>query len=150
MKGERLLKIQEIVEHRAVETQEELAEALREAGFPVTQATVSRDIKRMQLVKIALPDGRYRYALPTRPSTLDPEGKLSRMLNEVFVAIDSAENLVVMRTIPGHAHAVAFLFDSIDFSEVIGTVAGDDTILFVSRSREDADHFIGRVKALFR
>ena len=143
-----MLKIREIIIERAVETQEELAEALREAGFSVTQATVSRDIKEMHLMKVPAADGCYRYALPTEPSKFNPETKLQRLLNDVFVAIDSAENLIVMRTLPGNAHAVAWLFDALDWGELLGTVAGDDTILLVTRSRAAAEAVVERIKGL--
>ena len=148
MKAQRLLKIREIVTEHVVETQDDLVEALRAAGFSVTQATISRNIKEMRLTKVPLPDGRYRYALPTEPSTFNPEVKLQRLLNDVFVAIDSAENLVVMRTLPGNAHAVAWLFDSLDWMELLGTVAGDDTILLVARSREGAEALVERIQSL--
>lgn len=142
------MKIREIVREHAVETQEDLADALRQAGFSVTQATISRDIKEMHLVKVPAADGTYRYALPTEPSNFNPETKLHRLLNDVFVAIDFAENLVVMRTLPGNAHAVAWLFDALDWSEMLGTVAGDDTILLIVRSRDAAETVVERVRSL--
>lgn len=148
MKGQRMLKIREIISRRDVETQEELAEALREAGFAVTQATISRDIKEMHLIKTPTSRGTYKYALPTVPSSHNPDVKLHRLLNDVFVAIDFAENLVVMRTLPGNAHAVAVLFDSLDWPEVMGTVAGDDTILLITRSKDGAESLVDRVKGL--
>lgn len=148
LKAQRLLKIREIVSEQTIETQEELVDELRAAGFSVTQATISRDIKEMHLMKVPTSDGAYRYALPTEPSKFMPEVKLQRVLNDVFVAIDSAENLVVMRTLPGNAHAVAWLFDALDWSELLGTVAGDDTILLVARSREAAEGLVERIKGL--
>ena len=148
MKGQRLLKIREIISERVIETQEELAEALRIAGFNVTQATISRDIKEMHLIKTPTTSGAYKYSLPTEPSSYQPEVKLHRLLNDVFVAIDSAENLVIMRTMPGNAHAVAVLFDALDWPEIVGTVAGDDTILIIVRSKEAADALEDRVKSL--
>lgn len=143
-----MLKIREIVSSRIIETQEELAEALRVAGFNVTQATISRDIKEMHLIKTPTANGAYKYSLPTEPSSHQPEVKLHRLLNDVFVAIDAAENLVIMRTLPGNAHAVAVLFDSIEWPEIVGTVAGDDTILIIVRAKADADFLIERVKGL--
>jgi len=148
MKGQRLLHIREIITHKTIETQEELAEALRLAGFAVTQATVSRDIKEMHLMKVPTSEGAYKYSLPTAPSTFNPDIKLHRLLNDVFIAIDYAENLVVMRTLPGNAHAVAALFDALDWAEVLGTVAGDDTILLISRSKESAGAVVDRIKAI--
>ena len=143
-----MLKIREIVTQNVIETQEELVDALHGAGFIVTQATISRDIKEMQLIKTPAADGRYKYSLPTEPSTLNPEAKLHRVLNDAFVAIDYAQNLVVMRTLPGNAHAVASLFDMLDWSDVLGTVAGDDTILLISRTIEGAECVMERIKSL--
>ena len=148
MKGQRLLKIREIISEQVIETQEELAEALRTAGFNVTQATISRDIKQMHLIKTPMANGAYKYSLPTEPSSYQPEVKLHRLLNDVFVTIDSAENLVVMRTLPGNAHAVAVLFDALDWAEILGTVAVDDTILLIVRSRDAAEDVVERVKSL--
>jgi len=148
MKGQRMLKIREIICEEIIETQEDLAEALRIHGFTVTQATVSRDIKEMHLLKVPLADGRYKYSLPTAPTTFQPDIRLHRLLNDVFVAIDYAENLVVMRTMPGNAHAVGVLFDAIDWPDVMGTVAGDDTILLITRSRDGACSVVDRIKGL--
>lgn len=149
MKGQRMLKIREIVQGQIIETQEDLAEALRAEGFAVTQATVSRDIKEMHLIKVpTATDGRYKYTLPTEPTTFNLDVKLHRLLNDVFVAIDHAENLVVMRTMPGNAHAAAVLFDALDWAEVLGTVAGDDTVLLITRSKEGATAVVERVKGL--
>lgn len=148
MKGQRMLKIREIVSRQEIETQEELVDALREAGFAVTQATISRDIKEMHLIKTPTPQGTYKYSLPTEPSSFNPDVKLHRLLNDVFVAIDFAENLVVMRTLPGNAHAVAALFDTLDWAEVLGTVAGDDTILLITRSKAFAEVVVERIKGL--
>ncbi len=148
MKGQRMLKIREIISENVIETQDELVEALRVAGFVVTQATISRDIKEMHLIKTSITDGRNKYSLPTAPSSFKPDVKLHRLLNDVFVAIDYAENLVVMRTMPGNAHAVAVLFDALDWPEFLGTVAGDDTILLVTRSGESAKVVVERIKGL--
>ncbi|MBX6395155.1 MAG: transcriptional regulator ArgR [Alicyclobacillaceae bacterium] len=137
MKGRRLMKIREIVSTRQIETQEELVQALRESGFQVTQATVSRDIKELRLIKTPTPDGRYVYALPPE-QTLYSEARLRRMLPESFVALDRAENLIVMKTLPGNAHAVAALIDAIGWTEIMGTIAGDDTILIICRSAKQA------------
>ena len=141
-----MLKIREIVSQRTIETQEELVDALRESGFLVTQATISRDIKEMHLIKTPMSDGRYKYSLPTEPSTYQPEVKLQRLLNDAFVAIDFAENLVVMRTLPGNAHAVASLIDAMDWPEVLGTVAGDDTILLICRSKDASSIIVERIR----
>jgi transcriptional regulator of arginine metabolism len=143
MKGQRLLKIRELVSTRDIETQEELVELLREAGFQVTQATISRDIKELHLVKVPTTDGRYKYALPAEP-TYNPEAKLRRLLIDSFVSIDRAENLIVMKTLPGNAHAVGALIDAMDWNDILGTICGDDTILIISRSSDRASDIVDR------
>jgi len=144
MKGRRQLKIRELVATRDIETQEELAGLLREAGFDVTQATVSRDIKEMQLVKVPMEDGRYKYALPAGQPKANNLGKLRRMLADNFVSIDHTENLIVMKCLPGTANAVASLVDQLDWPEVMGTVSGDDTLLVIIRRKEDTGRIAGR------
>ncbi|GAX90923.1 transcriptional regulator AhrC/ArgR [Effusibacillus lacus] len=143
MKGQRLLKIRELITSREIETQEELVESLRALGFQVTQATVSRDIKELQLVKTPTPDGRYKYALPAEPS-YNPESKLRRFLSESFVSIDRAENLIVMKTLPGNANAITALIDALNWDQIIGTIAGDDTILIICRNREETPAIVDR------
>jgi transcriptional regulator of arginine metabolism len=147
VKGQRLLKIREIITQRDVETQEDLVEALCEAGFPVTQATVSRDIKELRLIKVPTADGRYKYAMPADPA-YNPEVKLRRALFDNFVSMEKAENLIVMKTLPGNAHSVASLIDALDWEEIIGTIAGDDTILIICRTKEAAPVVIDRIMAL--
>lgn len=140
MKGQRQLKIRELVTAREIETQEELAGLLRDAGFEVTQATVSRDIKEMQLVKVPLEDGRYKYDLPGGrggPQRASAVQKLRRSLADNFVSVDHTENLIVMKCLPGTANAVAALIDQLDWPELMGTVSGDDTILIIIRRKED-------------
>jgi len=143
MKGQRLLKIREIISTMEIETQEELVDKLREAGFQVTQATVSRDIKELHLVKTPTPGGSYKYSLPAEPS-YNPEQKLRRMLLDSFVSIDRAENLVVMKTLPGNAHAVGAIIDALDWSEILGTICGDDTILIIVRTTDLAPTIVNR------
>ncbi|GAB6931877.1 transcriptional regulator AhrC/ArgR [Calditerricola satsumensis] len=134
-KAQRHIKIREIISQYDIETQDELVDKLREAGFHVTQATVSRDIKELHLVKVPTPDGRYKYSLPVDLRT-NPQQKLKRMLVDSFVSIDHAENLIVLKTLPGNAHAVAVLIDNLDWPEIMGTLAGDDTILIICKEKE--------------
>lgn len=135
MKGRRQMKIQALIAKEVIHTQEELAEKLRQAGFDVTQATVSRDIKEMGLIKIPSPDDEYRYAIPSESFPANLSERLKRMLREVVVTVNQSENLLVIRTIPGNAHALASLIDNSNWAEVLGTVAGDDTILLVISSK---------------
>lgn len=131
MKARRQIKIQEIITKEAIHTQEELAEHLREAGYDVTQATVSRDIKEMGLIKVPTPDDDYRYAIPGSAQTINSLERLKRRMQETVVNVDDSENLIVIRTISGNAQALADLIDKGNWKEIIGTVAGDDTILLV-------------------
>ncbi len=135
MKARRRLKIREIIAATDIETQEELVEALRQAGFSVTQATVSRDIKEMGLVKTPTADGRYKYALPGEKGVSSLH-KLRRALEDSFVKLDYTDNLLVLKTLPGNAHSVAALIDQLDWPEVMGTIGCDDTILIVCRNRQ--------------
>lgn len=135
MKAKRRLKIREIIAATDIETQEELAEALRQAGFSVTQATISRDIKEMGLVKTPTANGRYKYALPGDKGVSSLQ-KLRRALEDSFVKLDYADNFLVLKTLPGNAHAVAALIDLLDWPEVMGTIGGDDTILILCRNRQ--------------
>ncbi|HZG14139.1 MAG TPA: transcriptional regulator ArgR [Candidatus Bathyarchaeia archaeon] len=136
-KGQRHIRIRDIITNHEVETQDDLVDRLRQAGFNVTQATVSRDIKEMHLVKVPLPDGRYKYSMPVEQK-INPVNKLKRMLLDTFVSIDYVENQVVMKTLPGNANAIAALIDNSQWPEVLGTISGDDTILIICRSREFA------------
>lgn len=131
MKARRQMKIQEIINKEAIHTQEELADHLRRTGYEVTQATVSRDIKEMGLIKIPTPDDDYRYATPGAAQPVNSSERLKRRMRETVVNINDSENLVVIRTISGNAQALADLIDKANWEEIIGTVAGDDTILLV-------------------
>lgn len=142
-KAQRHIKIREIIATREIETQEELVEELRKAGYNVTQATVSRDIKELHLVKVPTHNGRYKYSLPA-DRRFNPLQKLKRMLMECFVGIEKSENLIVIKTLPGNANAVGALIDNLEWPEIIGTIAGDDTILIVCRDREKVPELVNR------
>ncbi|MDT3427485.1 transcriptional regulator of arginine metabolism [Paenibacillus forsythiae] len=144
MKGQRHIKIREIITHREIETQDELVEALRSAGFQVTQATVSRDIKELLLIKVPMDDGRYKYSLPT-DQRYNPTQKLRRVLVDNFVHIDYSGNLVVMKCLPGTANSVAALIDSIEWPQIMGTISGDDTILIICRETEDSKKVVSQI-----
>lgn len=149
MKARRQALIREIVDTQSIQTQEELAQALREHGMVVTQATVSRDIKEMHLLKVLAEDGSYRYA------TMDKEeqgtsDRLIRMLADSVIGMDSANNLIVIRTLPGSAHVAGEAVDSLRWNEVLGTIAGDNTILVIARSNEDVEPVLRRFRALIR
>lgn len=135
-KGQRHIKIREIITSEEIETQDELVEHLRNAGFNVTQATVSRDIKELHLVKVPMLDGRYKYSLPS-DQRFNPLQKLKRALMDSFVSIDYANNLIVMKTLPGNANAIGALIDNLDWQEIMGTICGDDTILIICKETSE-------------
>jgi transcriptional regulator of arginine metabolism len=144
MKGQRQRKIRELIGSREIETQEDLVEELSIEGMQVTQATVSRDIKEMQLIKVPLEDGRYKYSMP-QDQRFNPAHKLKRALLDHFVSAEAAENLVVLKCLPGTAGTISALIDGMDWSEVIGTIGGDDTILLISKSKAQSEHVLGRI-----
>ena len=148
MKTRRQRKIQELIAREVIRTQEELAERLREEGFEVTQATVSRDIKELGLVKVPTPGDEYRYALAVESHPTNYLERLKRLLRETVVSVNDSENLVLIRTIPGNAHALASLIDGSDWPDIIGTVAGDDTILLVVKPKEATAEVLARINGL--
>ena len=147
-RADRERRIREIIAHRAVGTQEELAAALRRQGLAVTQATVSRDIKRLGLVKVTMGDGHSRYVAPDRPSPIDVLRRLRHAATEYVLSVDAGEDLVVIRTLTGRANAVAAAIDEMRWDDVVGTVAGDDTILVVPRRRAVRDTLLQRFRRL--
>lgn len=149
MKQNRHQKIAELVSSHEIETQEELAEKLKEAGFSVTQATISRDIRQMNLSKIPAGNGRQKYVILKQENSFLPD-KYIRVLRDGFVSMDMAQNILVMRTVSGMAMAVAAALDAIDFKEVVGCIAGDDTIMVAVRSVEDTKILMGKIRELIQ
>ncbi|WP_248925315.1 transcriptional regulator AhrC/ArgR [Paenibacillus hamazuiensis] len=147
MKGQRHIKIREIITNKEIETQDELVEELRAAGFHVTQATISRDIKELHLIKVPLDDGRYKYSVPA-DQRYNPLQRLRRALNDHFVHIDYTENLVVLKSLPGTANAIAALMDSLEWNEIMGTISGDDTILIICRTKEHSSHVVNQILSM--
>ncbi|WAH37929.1 arginine repressor [Alicyclobacillus dauci] len=137
MKEQRLMRIRELVSQFEIETQEELVRALEESGYAVTQATISRDIKELQLIKVVGASGRYKYAIPVVAATITLDA-LRRKLADVFVSKARTGNLVVIKVLPGNAHAIGAMIDSMNHAGLLGTIAGDDTILLVCAEAEDA------------
>ena len=149
MKAKRQALIREIVENQSIQTQEELADALREHGMVVTQATVSRDIKEMHLLKVLSEEGGYRYATMDK-SEQGMNERLIRMLSDSVVDMSSANTLIVIHTLPGSAHVAGEAVDSLRWPEVLGTIAGDNTILVIVRSNEDVDAVLRRFRGIVR
>ena len=147
MKGKRLTLIRQLVKTHSVETQEELVELLRQRyHLVVTQATISRDIKEIGLLKITMENGRSRYALPGVVGQITPSlEKVKRALLDNLVSIDHAGNLIVLRTMPGNAHSIAALLDAMGWETVVGTLAGDDTILIILREANQVEGFVAKL-----
>ena len=136
IKIQRHAKIVELINQYDIDTQEELARQLKEAGFRVTQATVSRDIRELRLTKIAVDGGKQKYVvMNTQSSELDE--KYLRILRDGFVSMDMAQNILVIRTVSGMAMAVAAAMDALNWKEIAGCIAGDDTIMCAIRSVDD-------------
>ena len=150
MKSLRQEKIRKIVENNIVETQEDLAERLRREDIAVTQATVSRDIKELMLVKVPMPSsgGRSRYAFPEAAGGARPQSRLEGFFADAVTGLDFSGNIVVLRTLPGMANAVASALDEAQWKEIIGTVAGDDTILAVVKPENAADSVARKMREL--
>lgn len=149
MKARRQAKILELIRTRAVETQEDLAAALGQAGIPVTQATISRDIKELQLNKVPTGDGRYRYSLPEETSVATWD-KRRRIFQESVLDAAFSENLIVIKALPGTAQGVAAAVDHFQWPEMIGSVAGDDTVLIVIKPKEATPEVLERIRSLMR
>lgn len=148
MKVLRQKKIIEIIQHQAIETQEELVQALKNAGFAVTQATVSRDIKELGLIKLPGQNNSSYYAYPTGNLVVRNQERLKRLFLNSVQSIDYSENLVVIKTLPGEAQGVASAIDYAGWQEIIGTVAGDDTILIIIKPKRATLQVLGRFKEL--
>ena len=136
MKSDRQSAILDLIVKYEIGTQEELMEALRKDGFDVTQATVSRDIREMKLTKVALSDGKLRY-VAYRKTDEDLTEKYHRIFRDGFLSMDNAQNILVIRTVSGMAMAVAAALDYMEFHEIVGSIAGDDTIMCAVRSLDD-------------
>ena len=145
MKRDRLQKILEIIELYPIETQDELIERLRDCGYEVTQATVSRDIKRLHLIKLQVDEGRSRYSLP-RVNKFDTNEKYRNILHQTISAVHCANNMVVVRTYSGMANAAAAAIDAMQSELLLGTIAGDDTIFIVAVSNQAAIEFVSILK----
>lgn len=138
MKNNRQEMILAIIGEEDIETQEQLIERLEQRGIRSTQATVSRDIKQMHLIKEPTGNGGYRYAVSEQRTKLDFAGRLRNILRESIVGVDYARNIVVIKTMPGLANGAASAFDGMDIAGKLGTIAGDDTLMIVMRDDDFA------------
>lgn len=148
MKTWRHKKILEVIKDNDISTQEGLVESLREAGFAVTQATVSRDIKELGLIKIPGSSGVSRYAVAGEPVNPRNEDRIKRFFRDSVVSLDNSENLIIIKTLPGEAQGVASAIDNSGWPEIIGTVAGDDTILVVIKPKKMTHSVMKKFAAL--
>lgn len=135
MKARRHFAIIDIISNQRVETQEDLCEELSRKGFEVTQATVSRDIRELKLVKIPDQWG-YRYALPDTGGQRYSYDRMKRLFADAVISVEHNETMIVIKTLPGSAHAVASAIDNSEFEGILGTIAGDDTILVILKARD--------------
>ena len=149
MKSTRHSLILEIIEQKDIETQEELAEELKRRGVKVTQATVSRDIKELRLLKVLSDHGGYKYATVERADKGMSE-RFIRILSESVISLDNVGNLIVIKTLSASANAAAEAIDSMKWSEVLGSIAGDNTILVIARSEEAVESLMARFNTLIK
>lgn len=148
MKSQRQAKIMEIISTNNVETQEQLLAALQKEGFRGTQATISRDIKELRIVKELTSLGTYRYTASTNEVSGSFSSRLNTIFRECVIGYDYAQNIIVIRTLPGLASAAGSAIDAMNMSMVVGTLAGDDTVMVVMRDNNAAAMFCGEIKNL--
>lgn len=148
MKSQRQAKIMEIISNRNVETQEELLEELKKEGFQGTQATISRDIKELRIVKELTSLGTYRYTTAAKELHTGFSNRLNTIFRECVVSFDYAQNILVIRTLPGLGSAAGAAIDAMNMSAVVGSLAGDDTVMIVMRDNNAAAAFYGEIKSI--
>jgi transcriptional regulator of arginine metabolism len=148
MKFKRQAAILDIITSNEIKTQEELSTHLRDRGYTATQATISRDIKELRLIKVASHSGGYQYSTPDQSSTATHMTRLKNIFRECVVKVDRAQNLVVLKTLVGMANAAAAAIDAMKIRDIVGTLAGDDNILVILRTNEDAERFCEMVAGM--
>lgn len=148
MNADRHAMIYELIEKKDIETQEELCNLLKENGFNVTQATVSRDIKKLKLIKVSGGKGKQKYAVIKNPA-IHAE-KYIMILKESFVSIDNAQNLLVIKTAPGMAMPVAAALDHLSIEGFMGSIAGDDTVMCAMKTVDNAVAAVNQIKAMIK
>ncbi len=147
MKVARHEKIIELIRQYEIDTQEELASRLNDAGFKVTQATISRDIRALKMTKVAGKSGRSHYAILNDPAP-NLGGKYTRVLKEALISMDTGQNLLVIHTVPGMAMGVAAALDAMQWPEILGCIAGDDTVMCVAKTSEQAVMVINKINGV--
>lgn len=149
MKSDRHKKILELIADNNIGTQEELADALNKAGYNVTQATVSRDIRALNLTKVTIDGVNQKYTTLLHSSPV-PNDKYIRVLKEGYLSMDMAQNILVIRTVPGMAMAVCAALDALKLDEIVGSIAGDDTIMCAVRTVKDTVNVSNKLKKLIK
>lgn len=150
MKNARQAEILNIIQEKAVETQEQLLAELKDRGFATTQATISRDIKELRMVKELTDQGRYCYTVSERKDTSSTDLRLRNIFKEGVISAEVAQNIVVVRTMPGLASAACSALDSMDVPGMVGSLAGDDTGILIMRDNEAARAFGGEIHKLMK
>ena len=150
MKARRHQRILDIVRNRPIQTQEELASELAREGMEVTQATISRDIKELRLVKAPVGDGEYRYTVPIDRNIEDINRRIERVFREAVMSIEDSGNVIVIKTLVGAAQAIGAILDDLGWSEIVGTLAGDDTIFVVVKPEDCAHDIMARLNKFRR
>lgn len=145
MKSNRHLKILDIINNKDVETQEELADELKKSGFDITQATVSRDIKNLRLIKVQGATGNYRYEAP-KQEEMNLNEKLHTVLTNLTISVENIEKMVIVKTVSAGASPVAEAIDSFYNESIAGTIAGENTIFIMVRSLEEAEKLVLKIK----
>jgi len=146
MKARRQKKIQELVTGRIIRTQEELCHYLNEFGFTATQATISRDIKEMGLIKVPGPGEDYRYSMANEAQSIGVQERLERVCRDIVISCVCNDYLVIIKTLPGNAQALAILLDNAGWQESLGTIAGDDTVFLAVQQRAGAETVLKRLQ----
>lgn len=149
MKVERHGKILEIISKYPVETQEELGFKLKDMGFDVTQATISRDIKELRLIKVLNSEGKYNYAPSSEVNSSNNE-RIVNVFRESVLKVDYSGNMIVLKTLSGTAMAASAAIDSLEWTDIVGCVAGDDTIFVLLRSSEDIEMVVKKFQRLMK
>jgi transcriptional regulator of arginine metabolism len=150
VKVRRQKKIVEIISQKKIQTQKELADSLRLSGFEVTQATVSRDVRELGLIKAPSEKNTVRYTLPGTPAPMQSDNRLKRSFKDSVVSLDHSENLIIIKTLPGEAQGVASAVDQAGWPEIVGTIGGDDTILVIAKLKRYLPVLLKRFNQLVR
>ena len=150
MKGRRQEEILQIIAEQDIETQDQLLAALRERGIQSTQATISRDIKELHLIKELTGQGSYKYVVSERKSSLNSAGRLRTIFKEGVTSFDLAQNIIVVKTMPGLASAAGAALDHMEIAEMVGSLAGDDTLILIMRTAEAASEFCDEIHNMLK